>query len=407
MIEWFEALVLGAVQGATEYLPVSSSGHLVLFQHLFGLTEPALLFDIVLHVATLVVVLWYYRRDLVELLQQSLAAIQELMQRRISWSRAQDRYPAFKLAWLIVVGTVPTALIGITLQDTFESLFGSLRAVGVMLWVTGMILLATKLARRTDREIGAVSWIDALLIGLVQGLAITPGISRSGSTIGVALLLGIERETAARYSFLLSVPSIIGALMIKIGDTGNGVGIAATALGFVAAFATGVFCLVFLVRVVKKGQLAWFAPYCFLIGAMALLAAGREESVENPSGSSHQIVDQVGELLLPTVDVELSVLLAGETGFLEQQRGATAFPRQEGPFDQSGIGFIERAVGFSRPAPGEPGGWLEGLDAHGEPTVLFPSEPALATELGAEAGAVAEPAGHFGGVGQGAPDLLG
>ncbi len=115
-----------------------------------------------------------------------------------------------------------------------------------------------------------MKWVDALLIGLVQGLAITPGISRSGSTIAVALLLGIQKETAARYSFLLSVPSIVGALLLKIGDAGGNVGLAATILGFAAALLTGYFCLVFLVRIVKKGRLAWFAPYCFLVGLLAM-----------------------------------------------------------------------------------------------------------------------------------------
>ena len=272
MIDWFEALVLGVVQGATEYLPVSSSGHLVLFQHLFGLTEPALLFDIVLHVATLLVVLWFYRQDIVDLVRQSLAAIGDLA-RGGAWSEAQTRFPGFRLAVLIVVGTIPTAVIGVTFQDTFEALFGSLRAVGVMLWVTGLVLLATRFATRGERGIAEMKPVDALLIGIVQGLAITPGISRSGSTIGVALLLGVQKETAARYSFLLSVPSIVGALLLKIGDAGGSVGLTATILGFAAALLTGYFCLVFLVRIVKKGRLAWFAPYCFLVGLLAVILA--------------------------------------------------------------------------------------------------------------------------------------
>ena len=272
MIDWFEALVLGVVQGATEYLPVSSSGHLVLFQHLFGLTEPALLFDIVLHVATLLVVLWFYRQDIVDLVRQSLAAIGDLA-RGGAWSEAQTRFPGFRLAVLIVVGTIPTAVIGVTFQDTFEALFGSLRAVGVMLWVTGLVLLATRFATRGERGTAEMKPVDALLIGIVQGLAITPGISRSGSTIGVALLLGVQKETAARYSFLLSVPSIVGALLLKIGDAGGSVGLTATILGFAAALLTGYFCLVFLVRIVKKGRLAWFAPYCFLVGLLAVILA--------------------------------------------------------------------------------------------------------------------------------------
>jgi len=272
MIDWFEATLLGVVQGATEFLPVSSSGHLVIGQHLFGLREPALLFDIALHVATLFAVLWYYRREILELLRESALGLGGLLEGR-SWSEIQAAYPAFRLAWLIVIGTVPTALIGIGFEDSFERLFGSLRTVGFMLIVTGLILLLTRIAPRGHKGIAGMGVIDALLVGLVQGLAITPGISRSGSTIVAALLLGVERETAARYSFLLSVPSIIGALLLKLGDAGNGVGLTATALGFFAALVTGYFCLVFLVHVVKRGRLAWFAPYCLVVGLLALALA--------------------------------------------------------------------------------------------------------------------------------------
>ena len=273
MIDWFEALVLGVVQGATEYLPVSSSGHLVLFQHLFGVSEPVLLFDIVLHVATLIVVLWFYRRDVVDLLQQSWTAAAE-MTRGSSWSTVQQSHPGFRLAWLIVVGTLPTAVIGVALQDTFERLFGSLATVGVMLWVTGSLLLVTRWTGKGARGVREMRLSDALLIGLIQGLAITPGISRSGSTIALALLLGIERKTAARYSFLLSVPSVVGALLLEVGDSGSGVGAGITVLGFLAALVTGYACLVFLVKVVDRGRLAWFAPYCFVIGGLALYLAG-------------------------------------------------------------------------------------------------------------------------------------
>lgn len=272
MIDWLEALVLGIVQGATEYLPVSSSGHLVIFQHLFGHDEPAILFDVVLHVATLLVVLGFYRRDIVDLVQQSSKALGDLIGGK-GWSEVQRLYPGFRLAWMIVLGTIPTAVIGISLQETFEEFFGSLRIVGVMLWLTGVILLATLLARRSRRGIEAMKPIDALLIGLVQGLAITPGISRSGATIGVALLLGIEKKTAARYSFLLSVPSIVGALILKLGDPGGEVGIGAMSVGFLAALVVGTFCLALLVRLVNHGKLAWFAPYCFVAGLLAWVLA--------------------------------------------------------------------------------------------------------------------------------------
>ena len=274
MIDWFEALILGVVQGATEYLPVSSSGHLVIFQHLFGLEEPALLFDIILHVGTLVAVLWYYRKDVGDLIRQSLVAIRGLM-RGDSWSEVQKTYPSFRLAWLILLGTIPTAFIGFMFQDTFEGLFASLGTVGYMLWITGLILLIAHFSPQGNRRVGEMRPSDALLIGFVQGLAIAPGISRSGATIAIALILGIEKETAARYSFLLSVPSIIGALILRIGDAGSSVGVGVASVGFLAALVTGYLCLALLVQLVKRGKLAWFAPYCFAAGLFALIVAGK------------------------------------------------------------------------------------------------------------------------------------
>jgi undecaprenyl-diphosphatase len=272
MIDWIEALILGLVQGATEYLPVSSSGHLVIAQHLFGLREPALLFDIVLHLATLLAVVWYYRRDVWEIARQTVAGSGALLGRR-PWRDVFGEFPSFRLGLLIALGTLPTAVIGLVFEERFERLFGSLSAVGFMLCVTGLILLSTLLAPKSGRPESALRWSDALLIGLVQGLAITPGISRSGFTIAVALLLGIERATAARFSFLLSVPSIVGALVLKLGDSAGGVGAFETGLGFAAALVSGYFCLALLVRLVKRGRLAYFAPYCFAAGIVALLLA--------------------------------------------------------------------------------------------------------------------------------------
>lgn len=268
MIDWLEALVLGVVQGATEYLPVSSSGHLVIAQHLLGFTEPALLFDIVLHLGTLAAVVWYYRDDLKKLVRQSLLGIREVLAGSAA-SEVQAKYPGFRLAVLIVVGTIPTAVLGLTFEETFESLFGSVRATGAMLMVTGLILVASRLAPNNGRGIGQMRALDALLIGLAQGLAITPGISRSGATIATALLLGIERETAARFSFLLSIPSILGALLLELGDSGTEAAYPSLVVGFLAALVTGYACLALLVYLVKRGRLAWFAPYCFALGLLA------------------------------------------------------------------------------------------------------------------------------------------
>ena len=270
MINWLEALVLGIVQGATEYLPVSSSGHLVIAQRLFGLEESALFFDIVLHFGTLLAVVWFYRADLVKLASEAFAGLRNLVSGH-SWNETLESYPGFRFALLIVVGTIPTALIGHTFEETFERLFGSVRLVGLMLIVTGTVLLLTRLARSGGRDAAEMTWVDALTIGVVQGLGITPGISRSGITIAAALLLGIERETAARYSFLLSVPSILGALVHRMSGVDDGVGTTALVVGFGAAALTGYFCLSLLVRLVKRGRLSWFAPYCFALGLLALV----------------------------------------------------------------------------------------------------------------------------------------
>lgn len=272
MIAPLEALLLGLVQGATEFLPISSSGHLVLAQHLLGWTESAVLFDVVLHVGTLVAVLVYYRADLLRLAQEGLAALGDALGGRAS--SAFDGRPGAWLALLIGIGTVPTVALALAFRDTFEELFGSVFAVGVALLVTGCLLFVTRFAPDGTRGEAGLRIRDALLIGFAQGMAITPGVSRSGTTIAVALLLGVERPTAARYSFLLSLPAILGALVLQLADVEAGaVELAPFALGFVAAAASGYLCLALLVRLVRHGRFAWFAPYCWAVGGFALWLA--------------------------------------------------------------------------------------------------------------------------------------
>lgn len=268
MIGWLQALVLGTLQGATEYLPVSSSGHLVIAEHLFGLHEPTLFFNIVLHVGTLSAVLIYYRRDIVEIVRQSVDGVRDLLAGRSPAAVLAD-HPSFHLALLIVVGTLPTAAIGLLFNETFERLFGSVAWTGVMLTVTGTVLYFTRrVAESPTRRLGVLT---ALLIGTVQGLAIAPGISRSGTTIATALFLGIGREEAARFSFLLSIPSIIGALLVESGDAPNGVGMGPLTIGFSFAAVTGYLCLALLVRMVQKNRLSVFSYYCWGLGLWTIL----------------------------------------------------------------------------------------------------------------------------------------
>lgn len=259
MPAWLQSVLLGALQGLTEFLPVSSSGHLVLLQlwlgDAFAFAANAVAFDLALHVATLIPVLWFYRRDVRELAGRPRAHIGYI--------------------GLLVAATVPTALIGLFLKDTFEVWFHTPRAVAVALFVTGALLASTRWSDRPDRARRPLGLPVALAIGLAQGLAITPGISRSGATIATALLLGIGRAEAARFSFLLSVPAIAGASILVAKD---GVVFQASlwgplVLGFGVAAGVGYVALRWLVGLVKTGRLYRFAFYVVPVAAIVWVAA--------------------------------------------------------------------------------------------------------------------------------------
>ncbi len=253
------SLFLGVLQGLTEFLPVSSSGHLVLFQQFFDLAgDEAILFDLVLHVGTLLPVLWFYRADVLRILSDPVAGTGPFLERE-----------GVRLLGLLAVASVPTAAIGLAFEDLFASLFSTPAALTVTFATTGLLL---HLAGRHDRSARAVplSVGLALVLGLAQGFAITPGISRSGTTISVALMLGVEREQAARFSFLMSVPAILGAVLLKALDADPAqVDPASMAVGFTAALVSGYAALVLLVRVVRRGTFPRFAWYCWGAAAVA------------------------------------------------------------------------------------------------------------------------------------------
>ncbi len=262
MAAWLQALLLGIVQGLTEFLPVSSSGHLVLAQAWLGddffAASDAVFFDLVLHVGTLLPVLWFYRADLGRIVK-SVFDFGGMDAGLMPWLKADtDRWIAF----LVCVATVPTGIIGATLEDTFEALFSSVTPVAIALTLTGILLFATR--NLQDKASAPAFGIGmALMIGLIQGIAITPGISRSGSTIALALFLGLPRELAARFSFLLSIPAILGAVVLKSrhGIPLEGVDFSAVFVGFIAAIIVGYGALVMLVALVKRGGLHRFAWY--------------------------------------------------------------------------------------------------------------------------------------------------
>ncbi len=257
------AVVLGLIQGLTEFLPVSSSGHLVLAGHLIGLPPTGLVFELLLHLATLAAVIFYYRVDLAALLLAVPRAC------RAPWLGYREDADV-RLGLLIVVASVPTAVIGLAFKDQFEALTAYPQAVGVALLVTAALLLATHFIQPSERHLDLRA---ALLIGLAQGLAITPGVSRSGATIAVALLLGIATVHAARFSFLISIPAIAGAAMLKLREGFDQLELLPALLGFVVALVSGYLALHWLVALVKARRFAAFAPYCALVGLLAIGSA--------------------------------------------------------------------------------------------------------------------------------------
>lgn len=261
-----QALILGVVQGATEFLPVSSSGHLVLVPWLLRWEDPGLAFDAMLHLGTLVAVVAYFAKDLWGLLVALLASMKER-------SLAHDSNR--KTAWLIIVGSVPAAVIGLFLEDFFERLFAEPLWVGVLLLCTGALLALSERWSARNRKISGMGWADAVIVGLGQALAIAPGISRSGATISAGLWRGLQRESAARFSFLLSVPVILGAGVFKLQDLLVTPWVlqspTVVLVGFVAAAVSGFLSIKFLLAYLRTRRLYPFAVYCWAAGGVAIL----------------------------------------------------------------------------------------------------------------------------------------
>ncbi len=271
-----QAIILGIVQGLTEFLPVSSSAHLVLVPKLLGVTYPnpsaAVAFDTVLHLGTLVAVIGFFWRDLVSIIAALISSLLDLFRGKFRTGLKENSFK--KLAWLIVVGTIPAGLAGILFQKQFDALFNNVVAVGFFLIITGILLWAAERVKTGHKEVKNISFKNALFIGIFEAFAIAPGISRSGATIAAGLFSGLERKLAARYSFLLSIPAIIGAAAVQVKSIGAGyeANTAAIIAGFLAAIIFGYLAIAFLLRIiVRKRSLIIFAVYCWIIGALTLI----------------------------------------------------------------------------------------------------------------------------------------
>jgi undecaprenyl-diphosphatase len=248
-------VILGIIQGLTEFLPVSSSGHLVIFQTLLNVPY-SIAFDVVVHLATALAVMVYFWRDILEILNP------------------KSEIRTKKLLLYLIIGTIFTGILGITFKDFFESLFSSLLAVGGFLILTGIIIVLAEWAGKGKRSLEEMNIWDAVLIGLAQGCAIAPGLSRSGTTISASLARNIDRTLAARFSFLLSIPAILGAGLIETKEIiqagTTGIGLWPLALGFAAAFVSGWIAIKIFMNIIQRTSIRVFAYYCFIAGIIIL-----------------------------------------------------------------------------------------------------------------------------------------
>jgi len=275
-MEPLQAFILGIIQGLTEFLPVSSSGHLVIFQHLFGLKEPELFFDICVHLGTLLAVIIVFRQEIRDLMR-SLGHLVWLIFVEDAHFEHLFENSEFKMLLLVFFGFFPTAILGVVFHEIGQQLFSSVLIVGIMLIITGGLLWQTRRVAGAGGGLDVFSIRTALIIGLVQGLAIMPGISRSGSTIALGLFLGLNRELSARYSFMLAIPAILGAGILSLHGllSDPNVDYKIALIGAAVSFVVGYFALVLLLRLVKKAKLYLFAPYCWAMGIAALFLSWR------------------------------------------------------------------------------------------------------------------------------------
>ena len=262
-MELLKAIILGVLQGATEFLPVSSSGHLVLGAHLLGFKEQSIVFDVMLHLGTLVSVVIVFHKELF-----AMAAAP------FKWCcGCREEENTHFLLWdmYVLLATVPAAVVGVAFKESFEMMFTSIYIVCMMLVLTGILMIVT---RYLPEKEGKVTWPKALLIGCAQACAIIPGISRSGSTIFTGMLLGVDRETVARFSFIMSIPAIGGAAVLNVKEIFErppaSDALVNLAAGTLVSAVTGYFAIILLLDVIRKNRLPWFGYYCLAVAFTGL-----------------------------------------------------------------------------------------------------------------------------------------
>lgn len=268
-----QGIIIGIVQGLTEFLPVSSSAHLVFVQNLLGV-ESSLAFDTFLHLGTLIAVLWFFRADIYQMLEAWWFSIQDIIQGRFKEGFYEDPYK--RLAWYVILATVPVGIVGVLFEDSIDALFsGALYVPAFFLFVTGTILYLSQRMPSGEVNYDSITKKEALFMGLGQACAILPGLSRSGTTIAAGLTIGLEKEFAAKFSFILSVPAIFGAFVFQLKDIGTAMNtnFLPVFLGFVASIVAGYLAIRWMLDLVQNKSLDIFSYYCWIVSIIVFMGS--------------------------------------------------------------------------------------------------------------------------------------
>ena len=268
-----QGIIIGIVQGLTEFLPVSSSAHLVFIQTLLGV-ESDLAFDVFLHLGTLIAVMWYFRADIYQMLKSWWLSIGDILQGRFRQGFMNDPYK--RLAWYVILATIPVGIVGVLFEDAVDSLFaGALYVPAFFLFVTGTILYLSQ--RMTSGRINYdnITAKEALFMGLGQACAILPGLSRSGTTIAAGLTIGLNKEFAAKFSFILSIPAILGAFVFKLSDLSSAltVNFLPIFVGFIVTIISGYMAIKWMLDLIQNRNLDIFSYYCWVVSLIVFLGS--------------------------------------------------------------------------------------------------------------------------------------
>ena len=270
-----QAIILGIVQGLAEFLPIASAGQVVLMTHILGVTftteSGSLAFNVLLHIGTLTAVVGFFWREVVQIIKSFISSILDLFNGQFTNNLKDDTYK--RLAWLLIIGTIPVGLAGALFTKRFEFFYNSVPAVSIFLIINGIILWSAEYVKRGDKKVKGITFKNALVIGIFESLALFPGISRSGSSISAGLFSGVDRVCAARFAFLLAIPAIAGAILVEFKNIGalTETNTASIVAAYIAVVIFGFLSIGLLLRIINGTSLRIFSIYCWIVGGLALI----------------------------------------------------------------------------------------------------------------------------------------